>query len=134
MCQGVIPAQQASFFANGSFAVLSAPLGSSSLKNPNLSAIVFLRRKARTLPSQQSYAFSTTVLLTLFEQKTSLCRIDHCPTPEDRRKSIESTGMVGVYRLKTGSETELLDIGVQRDRVPPGLYYASEAPCHVDSR
>jgi hypothetical protein len=39
-----------------------------------------------------------------------------------------------VYRFGTGLLSELLDIGVTRYRLPPGLIFTSEAQCHANSR
>src|SRR5260370_941423 len=77
---------------------------------------------------------STTAPLTSAVPKPILHGIGHCPTYQDRRKSIETMGREGVYRFETGSSTELLDIGVLRDTLSPGFSLPSEAQCHVNSR
>ena len=39
-----------------------------------------------------------------------------------------------MYRFGTGSSFELLDIGVQKDTLTPGLFLTSEAQCHANSQ
>ena len=78
--------------------------------------------------------FGTGVPLLLAIDKTMLREIEALPGPCARRKSSESKGSGGVYRYNTGSESELVDIGVQRVRMPPGLFRTSEAQCHEDSQ
>ena len=51
-----------------------------------------------------------------------------------KRKLIETMGREDVYRFDTGSSPKLLDIGVLRDRLSPGLFHPSEAQCHANSR
>ena len=99
------------------------------LRSQNLSA-PFL-----TVPNKRSsIIFSTTVPLTLAFQKSNLHGIEHRSTHQGRRKSIETMGWGGVYRFRTGPLPELLDIGVARYRLPPGLFLTSEAQCHANSR
>ena len=81
-----------------------------------------------------SITLGTTVLLTGTGPKSILLGIEHCPTYQGRRKPIEKMDREGVYRFNTGSSLELLDIGALRYRLPPGLYYTSEAQCHVNSQ
>ena len=76
----------------------------------------------------------TTVPLTRTVPKPILHWIGHCPTYQGRRKLIERIGRVGVYRFETGSSSELVDIGVLRDTLSPGLFQTSEAQCHVNSQ
>jgi hypothetical protein len=78
--------------------------------------------------------FGTGVPLLLAIDKTMLREIEALPGPHVRRKSSERKGSGGVYRYNTGSESELVDIGVQRVRMPPGLFCTSEAQCHADSQ
>ena len=64
---------------------------------------------------------STTVPLTQIGPNPILHEIEHYATHGDRRKLIETMGREPVYRLGTGSEPNLLDIGVPRYRLAPGL-------------
>jgi hypothetical protein len=79
-------------------------------------------------------SFGTTVPLTQYGQNSILLAFEHCPTRGDRRKLIETMGRVSVYRFGTGSSTELLDIGVVKHRLAPGLILTSEAQCHANSQ
>jgi hypothetical protein len=77
---------------------------------------------------------STTVPLTGKVLKPTLLGIEHCSTYHGRRKFIETMGGESVYRLGTGLWPILLDIGVLRYRLTPGLYLIPEAQCHADLR
>ena len=84
--------------------------------------------------SEGTKLFSTIVLLLSPIKKTMLCAIGTLAQPIDRRMPSESIRLGWVYRYKTSSRCELLDIGVQRVRMPPGLFATLEAQCHANSQ
>ena len=76
---------------------------------------------------------STPVPLTLQLLKPTLCLHDLPRWLRRRRKPDEESNWGEVYQFGTGSRCELLDIGVNRYRVPLGLHCLGGTKCHVNS-